>query len=70
MDNNVLIESIDPVETVETGSIHREVETGMGLCLSGGGYRAMLFLKHQPMKIAWVHHAHLALIRPEPVSFR
>src|SRR3989454_4645091 len=32
-----------PVETIDTGSIHREVAEGRALCLSGGGYRAMLF---------------------------
>ena len=32
-----------PVETLDTGSVHQEVEIGMALCLSGGGYRAMLF---------------------------
>lgn len=32
-----------PVMDVDTGSTHDEVEAGIGLCLSGGGYRAMLF---------------------------
>ncbi len=32
-----------PVETIETGSAHRGPEPGIALCLSGGGYRAMLF---------------------------
>src|SRR5438132_9832122 len=35
-----------PVELVETGSDHddpRKPEDGIVLCLSGGGYRAMLF---------------------------
>src|SRR5439155_19681952 len=32
-----------PVEMIDTGSIHREVAEGRALCLSGGGYRAMLF---------------------------
>ena len=39
-------ESIDlgtPVELVNTGSIHKQIEPGIALCLSGGGYRAMLF---------------------------
>ncbi|MBN2290470.1 MAG: patatin-like phospholipase family protein [Candidatus Glassbacteria bacterium] len=32
-----------PVELTDTGSDHPEVEEGMAFCLSGGGYRAMLF---------------------------
>lgn len=32
-----------PVEAIDTGSPHGAVEAGMALCLSGGGYRAMLF---------------------------
>lgn len=32
-----------PVEDIDTGSVHREPEVGMALCLSGGGYRSMLF---------------------------
>lgn len=32
-----------PVELIETGSEHPAVEPGIALCLSGGGYRAMLF---------------------------
>jgi NTE family protein len=32
-----------PIAQIDTGSVHREVESGMGLCLSGGGYRAMVF---------------------------
>ena len=32
-----------PVELVDTGSKHPKAEPGIGLCLSGGGYRAMLF---------------------------
>ncbi len=32
-----------PVEDLDTLSAHREPEEGMALCLSGGGYRAMLF---------------------------
>ncbi|MGD8912512.1 MAG: patatin-like phospholipase family protein [Candidatus Thiodiazotropha sp.] len=32
-----------PVELIETGSTHTGVEEGIALCLSGGGYRAMLF---------------------------
>ena len=32
-----------PVELLDTTSKHRKVELGIALCLSGGGYRAMLF---------------------------
>lgn len=32
-----------PVEIIDTGSARREPEDGIALCLSGGGYRAMLF---------------------------
>ena len=32
-----------PVEHLDTRSKHREPEEGVALCLSGGGYRAMLF---------------------------
>ena len=32
-----------PVEMIDTASKHREPEEGIALCLSGGGYRAMLF---------------------------
>lgn len=32
-----------PVEDVDTGSKHKELIDGIALCLSGGGYRAMLF---------------------------
>lgn len=32
-----------PVAAIDTGSKHSEVEEGIALCLSGGGYRAMLF---------------------------
>ncbi len=32
-----------PVEEIDTHSTHKTVEEGIGLCLSGGGYRAMLF---------------------------
>jgi len=33
----------DPVEEVDTRSAHKVPEPGTALCLSGGGYRAMLF---------------------------
>jgi NTE family protein len=34
---------LSPVADVDTGSTHKGPEPGIGLCLSGGGYRAMLF---------------------------
>jgi hypothetical protein len=39
-------ERAQPVNVVDTGSDHddpRQLEEGIALCLSGGGYRAMLF---------------------------
>jgi NTE family protein len=33
----------EPVEEIDTRSAHKEPEPGTALCLSGGGYRAMLF---------------------------
>lgn len=35
--------SLSPVEAIDTGSQHKQVEEGIALCLSGGGYRAMVF---------------------------
>jgi NTE family protein len=35
--------TLAPVELIDTGSTHTGVEEGIALCLSGGGYRAMLF---------------------------
>ncbi len=32
-----------PVEAIDTGSKHSDIEDGIALCLSGGGYRAMIF---------------------------
>ena len=32
-----------PVELINTGSRHADPQPGLALCLSGGGYRAMLF---------------------------
>ncbi len=32
-----------PVALINTGSVHKEIEPGIALCLSGGGYRAMVF---------------------------
>ncbi len=37
------ISTRSPVEEIDTGSVHRAPEPGIALCLSGGGYRAMLF---------------------------
>ena len=40
------LERNQPVHVVDTGSAHddpRQAEEGIALCLSGGGYRAMLF---------------------------
>ena len=40
------LERNQPVHVVDTGSPHddpRKPEEGIALCLSGGGYRAMLF---------------------------
>lgn len=37
------IQRKSPVELLDTGSKHTRVEQGLALCLSGGGYRAMLF---------------------------
>jgi NTE family protein len=34
---------LDPVEPLDTRSTHKEPEKGIALCLSGGGYRAMVF---------------------------
>ncbi|HUT14411.1 MAG TPA: patatin-like phospholipase family protein, partial [Thermoguttaceae bacterium] len=36
-------ESASPVEQIDTGSPHKLPQPGLALCLSGGGYRAMLF---------------------------
>src|SRR5437870_7075788 len=35
--------AMSPVETIETDAPDRKSEEGVALCLSGGGYRAMLF---------------------------
>lgn len=40
---NARSEAAAPVEMINTASRHREPEEGVALCLSGGGYRAMLF---------------------------
>lgn len=34
---------VSPVSDIDTGSRVKQPEEGVGLCLSGGGYRAMLF---------------------------
>jgi len=38
-----LAELTAPVEALDTGSVHEHPKRGIALCLSGGGYRAMLF---------------------------
>jgi len=38
-----LVEALSPVEEPDTRSVHPTAEPGRALCLSGGGYRAMLF---------------------------
>jgi NTE family protein len=46
MANNKIESSFDPrspIEDIDTKSKHKELEDGIALCLSGGGYRAMLF---------------------------
>ena len=46
MPHDNLVERASPVTVVPTGSTHddpRRPEEGIALCLSGGGYRAMLF---------------------------
>ena len=46
MANNNFEGSFDansPVEQIDTRSKHKELEDSVALCLSGGGYRAMLF---------------------------
>jgi len=43
MPNPESVAARSPVELIDTGSTHRAVESGIALCLSGGGYRAMLF---------------------------
>lgn len=44
-DNNIKsnIDVHSPIEHIDTHSKHKELEDGIALCLSGGGYRAMLF---------------------------
>ncbi len=37
------LKTSSPVENIDTFSKHKEPEDGIALCLSGGGYRAMLF---------------------------
>jgi len=41
IENN--FDSRSPIEDIDTKSKHKELEDGIALCLSGGGYRAMLF---------------------------
>src|SRR2546429_7735371 len=42
-ENNLSVAANSPVELIDTGSEYREPLPGIALCLSGGGYRAMLF---------------------------
>jgi len=39
----IMIDLCAPVEDIDTHSKHKATEEGIALCLSGGGYRAMLF---------------------------
>jgi len=41
--HNSSLDELAPVEDIDTGSKHVSPEEGIALCLSGGGYRAMLF---------------------------
>ena len=41
--NTINLNTLLPVETIDTGSKHKYPDKGIALCLSGGGYRAMLF---------------------------
>ena len=41
--NNSSLDGLSPTENIDTKSEHKELEDGMALCLSGGGYRAMIF---------------------------
>ena len=43
MSTPILSDSLSPVEILDTGSVHKSPSKGIALCLSGGGYRAMLF---------------------------
>lgn len=38
-----LLRAVEPVQQIETDPQDRKLETGIALCLSGGGFRAMLF---------------------------
>jgi NTE family protein len=37
------LRTYSPVDLTDTGSKHKYSDKGIALCLSGGGYRAMLF---------------------------
>lgn len=37
------VDSASPVADLDTRSAHKEISPGIGLCLCGGDYRAMLF---------------------------
>jgi hypothetical protein len=41
--DTINLNTLLPVETIDTGSKHKYPDKGIALCLSGGGYRAMLF---------------------------
>lgn len=41
--SNTSVEAISPVDVTDTNSVHKKIESGTALCLSGGGYRAMVF---------------------------
>jgi NTE family protein len=41
--NDPVLDADSPVEHLDTGSKHKSLEDGIALCLSGGGYRAMIF---------------------------
>jgi NTE family protein len=43
MSTPILSDSLSPVEILDTGSVHEGPSKGIALCLSGGGYRSMLF---------------------------
>ena len=42
-DTRSLAAGLEPIEFIGTDSVTKEPDEGTGLCLSGGGYRAMLF---------------------------
>src|SRR4030095_7010414 len=46
----------EPVSLIETDSIARKPDPGIALCLSGGGYRAMLFHTGTLMRLNELHY--------------